>query len=370
MNYCYLINLDGFGGLEIQTILRAKDALEKSNKAVVVAIEGTRVWKYASELGLNLRSLPFKDTKFFFRNSFQLARMFDEEETEICIVPKSNLLGLAIWGRKFSKAKPKIIFYQQMQSGIIKKDPYHNWIYKNIDGAIVLTERMKTMLTETTNINPSKVFVVPYGVKWQNYFNQKAKKLENRRKYDLPENSFIIGCIGRIEPKKGQDTLLEAFSLANLPDSIVVFAGSVDDHKFFKKIQNFVSERNLTDKVKFFQFTFDVPQLMSTFDSFVVPSHSETFGLVIIEAMATGLPVIATNSGGIPEIIDNKKDGILFEPKNSNELANCLKKVFNDSKFAEEISKNALEKVKIKFDYEKNVNYFFEVCEMIGNSSK
>jgi len=366
MNFCYLISLDGFGGLEIQTILRAKDTLEKSNNSIVVAHRETRVWDYALKLDLPLKSLPYKHRRFNFLNSYELAKIFDAEKIEMCVVPKSDLLGLAILASKLSKVKPKIIFYQQMQSGIFKKDPYHNWIYKNLDGAIVLTERMKKMLMETTNISPSKVFVVPYGVKWFNYYNQKAKKDENRKKYNLPEHYFLIGCIGRIEPKKGQDTLLEAFFLSNLPNSMVIFAGSVDDHKFFNKLKRFVLEKKLTDRVIFLQFTFDVPQLMSTFDCFVVPSHSETFGLVVLEAMAAELPVIATNSGGIPEIIDNNKNGLLFEPKDSMELARCLKKVHHDSKFATEISKNALEKVKIKFDYEKNVNKFFEVCEKVA----
>ncbi len=367
MNYCYLLNLYGFGGLEIQTILRAKDCLEKGNKSFIVTFPDSRVRTFAENLGLDIKILPKRLNIFSFAYLPILAEIFDRNLVDICIVPKSNLLGIAIIAKKFSRSKPKIIFYQQMQSGIKKKDPYHNLIYQNLDGAIVLTERMRQMILETTKVNPSKTFVVPYGVKWQEFLGHKNNKLINRSSLNLPDDAFIVGCIGRIEPKKGQEDLLEAYKLANLENSKLIFAGSVDDSKYFQKLQDSIKANNLLNSVEFFKFTYEIPRLMSTFDCLVVPSHSETFGMVVLEGMACSLPVIATNSGGIPEIIDNGIDGVLFEPKNVVELTNCLKKVYFEKEFSSKIAEKGLEKVKIKFDYEKNVNKFFEACELIAS---
>lgn len=367
MNFCFLNPLRGFGGLEIQTIMRAKDAHSLGHNSFVVVSPNTRSEQHAYELDLDMELLTRSPILKYLDviGAIRLAKIFNRRMPHICIVPKSELLNLAILGRKFSKIKPVIIFYQQMQSGIRKKDPYHNWIYHQLDGAIVLTNAMKQMLLQTTNFQENRTFVVPYGVEFEAYepFNNQRGAL--RQRFNLPEGKFIVGCIGRIEPHKGQETLLRAFIEAKIPDSLLLFAGSVDDEAYFAKLQKIAEESKVSDNVRYLEFTKDIPELMNTLDVFVMPSNSETFGLVAIEAMASALPVIATNAGGVPEIIDNGIDGLLFEPKNSTTLAELLLRVYQDTDFSKLLGFKALEKVKIKFDYKKNVNTFFEVCQLI-----
>lgn len=367
MNFCFLNPLQGFGGLEIQTILRAKDSHSFGHNSFVVVSRDTRSEQYARELDLNIELLTRITMLKYFDviSAIRLAKIFEQRKTHICIVPKSELLNLAILGRKFSKVKPVLIFYQQMQSGIQKKDPYHNWIYSNLDATIVLTNAMKRMLLQTTNLPENRTFVVPYGVELEAFelFHNQRETL--RQKFNLPESKFIIGCIGRIEPHKGQETLLRAFIEAKIPDSLLLFVGSVDNKAYFENLQKIAADCGVSNNVHYLEFTKDIPELMNTLDVFVMPSNSETFGLVAIEAMASALPVVATNAGGVPEIIDNGVDGLLFEPKDSTTLAKLLSRVYEDTNFAKLIGVKALEKVKIKFDYKKNVNTFFEVCQLI-----
>ncbi|MCX7880414.1 MAG: glycosyltransferase family 4 protein [Ignavibacteria bacterium] len=367
MNYCFLVTLDGFGGLELQTIQRAFDTQKLGNNALAIVKKGTKAELFAKELGLEYKSLTSNFYKFNPLVLPKISKLFTNFQAQICIVPKTNLLLLALLSKKLSKQKLAVIFFQQMQSGIIKKDLYHNWIYKNLDGAIVLTQKMKEMLLETTIIDKEKVFVVPYGIKWTEFVNYKQSKKENRQHFNLPENAFIIGCVGRIDPKKGQETLLDSFIRLSSTDTFLVFAGSIESYSYYKSLIKKVKSSNVENRVKFITFTKEVPKLMNAFDVFVLPSSSETFGLVILEAMASELPVIATNSGGVPEIIENGKDGLLFEPDDSENLRFLLEKIKADSSFANFLGKNALEKVKNKFDYQKNVNMFFEVCEKIYN---
>jgi glycosyltransferase involved in cell wall biosynthesis len=367
MNFCFLNPLQGFGGLEIQTILRAKDAQSLGHNSFVVVTRNTRSERYAFELGLETELLTRSPILKYIDviGAIRLAKMFEQRLPHICIVPKSELLSLAILGRKLSKIKPAIVFYQQMQSGIRKKDPYHNWIYRHLDGAIVLTNTMKRMLLQTTTFPENQTFVVPYGVKLESYEPFHNQRNTLRQKFNLPKDKFIIGCVGRIEPHKGQETLLHAFIEAKIPNSFLLFAGSVDNKAYFADLQKIAEEGKVSNNVRYLEFTKDIPELMNTFDVFVMPSNSETFGLVAIEAMASALPVIATNAGGVPEIIDNGVDGLLFKPKDSATLTELLWKVYNAPLFAKSLGSNAFEKVKIKFDYKKNVNTFFEVCQLI-----
>lgn len=367
MHFCFLAPLQGFGGLEIQTILRAKDACSLGHNSFVVVTRNTRSEQYASELDLDMELLTRGSILKYLDviAAVRLAKIFEQRVPHICVVPKSELLSLAILGRKFSKAKPAIVFYQQMQSGIRKKDPYHNWIYRQLDGAIVLTNTMKRMLLQTTNFPENRTFVVPYGVKLEAYEPFHNQRNILRQRFNLPESKFIIGCIGRIEPHKGQETLLRAFIEAKIPDSFLLFAGSVDDEVYFANLRKIAEKGKVSDKVRYLEFTKEIPELMNTLDVFVMPSNSETFGLVVIEAMASALPVIATNAGGIPEIIDDGIDGLLFEPKDSGKLTKLLWEVYDTPLFAKSLGSKALEKVKIKFDYKKNVNIFFEVSQLI-----
>lgn len=364
MNICFLVNLPGFGGLEIQTILRAKDAVELGFNSIVVTKKNTRANNFCKQL--NLAHVEISD--FFFYQATQLRKIFTKFNIDICIAPKTNLLPVAVFAKKMNKNYPKVVFYQQMQSGIKKKDIYHDLIYKNLDGAIVLTNIMKQMLIETTKINPEKVFVVPYGVDWEKFEKEKINKIVNRKAYNIPPDAFVVGCIGRIEPLKGQETLIEAFATAKIENSLLVLVGNIDDKNYFKKLSLLSKRLKLEDKIKFIDFNSEISKIMSTFDVFVMPSLSETFGLVLIEAMACSLPIIATRSGGVPEIINDGENGLLFEPKETKQLCRHIRDIYENPVYASALGFHALEKVKIKFDYRKNVNKFFEICRLIHSS--
>ena len=95
--------------------------------------------------------------------------------------------------------------------------------------------------------------------------------------------------------------------------------------------------------VKYLPFTEDVPRLMAALDVFILPSFSETFGLVVIEAMAMQLPIIATNAGGLPEIITNKTE-ILIKPHDATAVAWAIHRVLSDSNLRSSLGHLAREK--------------------------
>lgn len=370
MNFCFINTLSGFGGLEIQNILRANDSIRLGHSALVIVSSRTRSKEFAMEL--NLPTIQLNPKFFYFNLNFarNLANIFSSHQIDICIVPKSELLFSCILAKKLSKRPIAVVFYQQMQSGINKRDPYHNFIYRNLDSAIVLTERMKNDLQNTTVLPPDRVFVVPYGIDSSKFQSIIETKSRLRQEYDLPSQKFIVGCIGRIEPLKGQMVLVESFARANLPNSALVLAGAIDNADYFLQIQKRINEYGLSNSFYYKEFTKDVPKLMQCLDLFVLPSNSETFGLVVIEAMASGVPVIATNSGGISEIITDRVDGLLFEPKNVDQLANLLTIIFQNKELVERITRNAQQKIQVKFDYQKNVSKFFEICELVHKRMK
>lgn len=363
MNFCFLNTLQGFGGLEIQNILRAVDAIEIGHSALVIVSNKTRSEKFALKMNLPVKRLNPIFHHLNLNFALNLARIFNEERIDVCVVPKSELLFAGILAKKLSRKKAAIVFYQQMQSGIRKIDLYHNFIYRNLDCAIVLTHRMKNMLMETTILPSEKIFVVPYGVEHEKFDSISTEKQELRANFGFPLDKYLIGCIGRIEHRKGQLVLVDAVIEANLSNFALLLVGKIDEIGYFEKIHEKVVKNRLSNSFIYKDFTSEIPKVMKCLDVLVLPSNSETFGLVLIEGMASEVPIVATNSGGVPEIITDGVDGLLFEPKDSNQLAQLLKRLQEDKELSSRLARTAKKNAKIKFDYKRNVNKFFEICE-------
>jgi len=114
-----------------------------------------------------------------------------------------------------------------------------------------------------------------------------------------------------------------------------------------------------------------MPCFMNAMDISLLPSKREAFGLVVIEAMASGLPVIGTNTGGVPEIITHEKNGLLFEPFDVDKLAKYMKLLAEDRKLREKFGEQARIDSIERYDYKNQTDIFFNyVIEMYKKRNK
>jgi glycosyltransferase involved in cell wall biosynthesis len=159
-----------------------------------------------------------------------------------------------------------------------------------------------------------------------------------------------ILCIAMHNEKKGLDMLLRAFKHVQhaQPSIKLVLVG---DGPLRKQLEHLASSLEIRDRVKFLglQGRIEVRQLLHDCELFVLPSRSEPFGIAIIEAMACKKPVVATSVGGIPEIIEHQKNGILVEPDNPDALAEALVTVLKDPTLQRVIAKNGFDTVQKQF---------------------
>ncbi len=174
---------------------------------------------------------------------------------------------------------------------------------------------------------------------------------EARRKLGLPEHGAIIGIVGRLQRWKGMHVLVEAMPqiLQKHPDAHCVVIGGKHafepDYEDFVKTQ--IADLGLQEKVIMAGLQQNVPEWVQAMDVFVHASDKEPFGIVIIEAMALGKPVIAGDAGGPTEIITDGADGLLTPYGNADALANAVIRYLDDSEFASQMAiaarKRALE---------------------------
>ncbi len=197
-----------------------------------------------------------------------------------------------------------------------------------------------------TGIDEKKVVRVYNGIETKKYDCAKLKK------YD--ENVIVIGCVARIMPElKGQDILLKAIKIVKKqhPKVMALFAGGIAENqqRDYEHLIKYVRDNSLEENVKFLGNVDNIPEFLNKIDICVVPSRSEGFGLALVEAMAMGVPCVASNIAGPREIVMNEGIGELFENGNSQSLSMKIEEVI--SKYDEIKKATWNQKLKVKQNY-------------------
>ncbi len=347
----------------MQMAKRAKDIINCGSNSVIITIENSRLDKYAAELNIPRTHARTQRKYFDIQLAKSIAKTAKSHNSKKCIVGTTAMLSTAVLANKMYNAKLDIYLYQQMQSDIRKKDLVHSYIYRNIKGAITLTEKMRKELIKNTIINPEAVKAIPYGIETEKFNPKNHDKAKCRELFNLPADKFIFGYIARIENHKDQKTAIRAFANAQLNNAILCLAGTPATKEYLSELQELIETNKLEDSVKILDFTPHVDKLMNAFDIFVMSSQSETFGLVNAEALAAGLPVIATDSGGVPEIIHHEKHGLLFTQKDYQTLSSHMERLYSNSDLIRQYSAAGLKFAKSNYDYQTQTEKFIEFCE-------
>lgn len=169
-----------------------------------------------------------------------------------------------------------------------------------------------------------------------------------RARWKITDHDLLIGCVGYLLPEKGQETLLRALPQirAQFPNCRVILAG---DGPCRVKLQTLARELRIVDAVIFAGFVEDVELVYRALDLFVFPSLAEPLGSSLLTAMACGLPVLAVASGGVPEIIENGRNGILVDSPDAPKFATSACQMLNDPGGAARMAKAARETVERRF---------------------
>ena len=179
---------------------------------------------------------------------------------------------------------------------------------------------------------------------------------------NFPENNFvekspiILGVIGRFHKAKGFDSAIDALKILQKNSSqkiILKIAGTGEE---LANLQKKVKDLSLENNIEFLGWIADSKDFFSQIDIFILPSKIETFGLVILEAMKYGKPIIATNCDGPREILRHEIDGLLIDLKSSetvpSQIAKAVEKLISDEKLANNLVKNSYQRLKSRFTFE------------------
>ena len=167
-------------------------------------------------------------------------------------------------------------------------------------------------------------------------FNRLPPREEARRQLDLPPSSFVTGIVSRIMPCKNHLELLDVFVgiLAKIPDALLLIAG---DGAMLPAVRNRIRELNLDRHALLLGERRDIPLILAALDCFCLPSDTEGMPMTILEAMAAGIPIVATTVGGIPECVEDGRTALLVPPHEPERLAAALLSIAADPERAKQL---------------------------------
>lgn len=321
-----------YGGGAERTIVNLVQILIKHHYSVTIVIAKSieNNHEYPLPDGINLIRLHCKKTKFSF---FKLIHHINKENPNIIFSTLNFSNILAYFANAFSFKRKVIVLREATHRYLSGETSFTNklltrYIYNNVNKVIALSEGVKDELVHDFKININKICVI---------YNPVDIVLINRLKneyvsdFDFLLNPNVIIYVGRLHPQKDIFTLLKACKiLKNKISFKLILLGAGPQEELLKK---FCYENDLDDFVCFLGFKENPYKYIGRSSILVLPSNSEGFGHVIVEAMTLGIPVISSNCPSGPrEIIKNNEFGELFEIGNYIELASKILYILGNSK--------------------------------------
>jgi glycosyltransferase involved in cell wall biosynthesis len=336
----FLCTSQSWGGLEMNVIKLAEILKNAGYSVMIISEEGNKISQISKSKKIEFANIPKHFKYFDLLVANDLKSILIKNKITHLYVSHNRDVDLASNVKIFYKSF-KLIYQQNMHLGRMKKDFFHNLRFSRYDFWITPLNTLADEVRNMTNFNPKKIRIAPYGVDISRFNSNRKTKIECREILGISNNKFIFGIIGRIDKQKGQLDLVKAFNNVIKEDKeielIIMGEKTIgESNEYYDELIKFINENKLIQNIKILPFSNEVSTFYTSIDCLVMASASETYGMVTIEAMLLEVPVIGTNRGGTIEILDNGNLGVLYKPRDINELTNAMIEVKNNySKYIE-----------------------------------
>jgi len=257
------------------------------------------------------------------------------------------------------------IFYGYFNKGITKIFVFLEQITAKITHRIItLTEKGKEEHVQMNVAREDKFVPIYSGIDIKKFENRHQDVNDKRKELKLSEENIIFGAVARLDPVKGNTYLVEAMEevVLKIPNAKLVIVGDGTEKK---EIESMIQRLQLSDAVVLTGFRKDVPALLKIFDIFILASLNEGMGRVILEAMASGKPVIATQTGGIPELVQEGQSGLLVPIADAKALSEAMIHLAENPKMMSTFGETGKKLVKDIFSLDKMVTKIDDLYQEI-----
>ncbi len=239
----------------------------------------------------------------------------------------------------------------------------HKYI-KGIDSVIAISEGVRQVLIKG-GVPERLIEVVPSGIDFAPFREVKERDFL-RKEFGFGPEDYLVGIVAQLEDHKGHRDLIEAAKILkdHAPRVRIVIVG---EGSLRMQLDQQAHELRVEDVVYFLGFREDIPRILASLDLFVLSSRMEGLGSSIMDAMASRLPVVATQAGGIPEVVIHRETGLLVPPQDPPALANAILKLYLDRALAARLAQRGFEVVHEKFSAEAMARKTIRVYERIAS---
>ncbi|MFW6130571.1 MAG: glycosyltransferase family 4 protein, partial [Atribacterota bacterium] len=266
----------------------------------------------------------------------------------------------------FANKNKKIIVHEHGK--ILRKGLLYEFCLKifkhKVDLFLAVSRTVKQKLISKAKIPENKIKVLYNPINLKEFSPDNKSKAEiksEKEKLDIKDIEFVIGFVGRLSKVKGCKYLIKSLQYLDFKYKLLIL-GDGPERKNLEKLSENLEIRN---NVEFLGYKESVKKYYSLSDLVVIPSLSESFGLVALEAQAMGVPVICSEIPAFKEILSNKKNALFFESQNEKDLTDKIKKIYSEEKLSKKLIRNGLENVK-NYDLETYINNLTEVYKKIN----
>lgn len=358
----HTIDTTGPGGAEtvfidLATGLPGKESGEKYRSVIVIRGKGW-VYEELCRRGMQPVLLDAKGS-FNWRYLKALVALIRRENVDLI---QSHLLGSNVYcslAGLLTRTPVVATFHGAVDVGDNErlKGLKFGAINMGASSIVAVSNSLRENIVNRTPLRNSKTRVVCNGINTSDFSRPRSDAIRKQKGWH--EDDIIIGSLGNIRTAKAYDVLLRA--AAQLKDHAINFRFVIAGQgkgPLYDNLLKLKEELGLNDIVYFLGFNDDPAEFLSNLDLFLLSSISEGFSIATIQAMAAGLPVIATRSGGPEEIVTHEENGWLVEPGNPDAIANAVEKLVTDRELSKTLAANGREHAIQTFDMHAMLNAY------------
>ena len=295
---------------------------------------------------------------------FKLARYLKKSKTKILHLHNPTALFYGALAGKIA-GTPCIIYTEHGRdfSSSIKVKITNSLLCRIVDKIVVVAEHGKKYLVEHEGVNEKKIIKIHNGIDSQRFGKNHDVTLI-RRELGITDDQSVIGIVARLDPIKNHACLIKAMKTvaARVPTAVLLIIG---DGLLRTELESLTAKLQLQNHIKFLGARNNIAELLSVMDVFVLSSLSEGLSLTLIEACAAAKPMVATDVGGNPEIVEHESNGLLVPSDQPETLAKAIAEILNDKGKARLMGEKGRKKFEEEFTLDvmvKKYENLYESC--------
>lgn len=335
-------------GGEQQIAYLLKMLQRKNLTFYVLAVEGSAMAKHCKDKQYNLIEQP-KKSSFDLGFVSKLAKTLKKYQINYVHTHDSHGLTFAILASIFFNIKAKVILHRRaffpVKNTFTKRWKYnHKSIVKILCVSNAVKERIAPVIKDQ-----KKLKTIYSGIDANRFSNKDKKALQ--KEFSIGEHTQIIGNIAALTYEKDYFTFLDTAKILLEQNLDLVFF-IIGEGNLKTELMQYAERLKIDDKLVFTGFRSDISSILASLDVLLFTSTEEGLGTSILDAFAAEVPVVATNSGGIPELILHEKTGLLAEPGNAKQLAAHVNKILSDTELKNKLTQEAYRHLHENFVYQ------------------